>query len=180
MPEALTSAHLDRLSAFVTNTKIPKHLRDRAQALLDAQAEAEVSKIEQEGARRSESLRLQLAATKEMEDKVAERQRKCSHKKRNIMTGALTSLLRGQAMNEGTVVLTCQVCGKMFSDPARPSERWDLIPRDLWPEPGEVGAIIDPNAQLRAARLLHRAQNVESPASTEPLEETQADLLSEA
>ena len=141
------------LTTIINNTKISKKVRDEAQTMLEHRSLKAIQDIQEQDAKNVEAARMRMASLQEQEEKRTRIQRICSHKKKNIITGAIQPHTRGQTMQDGVLMILCQHCGKYFSDPPRPDLGWDKIPVDLYPDPSEIGGVHDPMQGLIAARM---------------------------
>src|SRR5690606_14792064 len=136
--QARERSAMEILAAISDNPKLTKALKDRANAILQSKTESLLKKIEDDEKRAIEGARMHALAAEEYTNKAKEKQQRCSHVKRNPVTNAKESHLRGQQHSDGLIFLFCQSCGKAFSDPPRPEENWDPIPGHLMPARTEI------------------------------------------
>ena len=136
-----------KLAALLSVPDISDEMKNRIQALLNANLEREVKIEESDEGSRKEAAKQAAEATMQFEEALKRGQANCSHLKFNPATKQNESFLAGQFLQTppGTLMLICQndICNKTFSSPAHPELGWDEIPPHLMPPDADLGGVID-------------------------------------
>lgn len=166
------------LLEIVRNESLDKSLRDRASKLLNVNVEATLKSVEDSVKRKLLAQKQRALAAEEAHRERVKMQENCSHMKQNPVTGSTQSHCRGQQMADGRIVIICQSCAAIFSDPPNPKEGWLPLEEHphLLPQDGGLGSVMDPGAMLAARRKLAADQREEVAERDRLEQETQAEL----
>lgn len=156
MPSLNDAAATQILIEAIRNEELSPEIRERARKLLTIRTEDSIKSVEEQVRLKLMAAKQRGMAAKEAEDARKALQKRCSHMKQNPVTGATFSHCRGQQMADGRLVIICQECAKIFSDPPNPKEGWDDLSENmnLIPDSGGIGSVMDPRSMLEARRKI--------------------------
>lgn len=175
-PEDLSNQQM--LLEIVRNESLDAKTRKRAQKLLDFSVERNLKEVEDSVKRSILAQKQRALASEEAHKQRMDQQSSCTHMKQNPVTGSSHSHCRGQQMSDGRIVIICQACAAIFSDPPNPKEGWLPLEdhRHLYPTDGGLGSVMDPGAMVDARRKL-AAEQREEVAERDQLEaQTEAEI----